>query len=62
MDLGISGKRVLVTGSSKGIGLAIARAFAKEGCKISLLARNERKLKDELKKFNTDNPDPSEFL
>lgn len=46
MDLGISGKRVLVTGSSKGIGLAIARAFAKEGCKISLLARNERKLKE----------------
>jgi NAD(P)-dependent dehydrogenase (short-subunit alcohol dehydrogenase family) len=44
MDLGISGKRVLVTGASKGIGAAIARAFAREGCVLSLLARNEKNL------------------
>ena len=31
MDLELRGKNVLVTGASKGIGLACARAFAAEG-------------------------------
>jgi NAD(P)-dependent dehydrogenase (short-subunit alcohol dehydrogenase family) len=40
MDLGLSGKRVLVTGGSKGIGLACAEAFAEAGCDIVLVARD----------------------
>ncbi|MEC9183735.1 MAG: SDR family NAD(P)-dependent oxidoreductase, partial [Pseudomonadota bacterium] len=32
MDLGLSGKRVLITGASKGIGRAIAEVLAEEGC------------------------------
>jgi 3-hydroxybutyrate dehydrogenase len=32
----LTGKSVIVTGSTSGIGLAIARAFAKEGCNITL--------------------------
>lgn len=40
MDLGLRGKRAVVTGASKGIGLAIAEALAREGCDLLLAARN----------------------
>ena len=38
MDLKLKGKCVIVTGGSKGIGLAIAQEFAKEGAAISILS------------------------
>jgi 3-oxoacyl-[acyl-carrier protein] reductase len=39
MNLGIHGKRVLLTGASRGIGMGIAKALAKEGVLISGVAR-----------------------
>ena len=44
MDLHLVGKKVIVTGASKGIGLAIANEFAKEGASVSICARGRESL------------------
>ena len=41
MDLGLNGKKVLITAASRGIGLAVAQTFADAGCDIALCARGE---------------------
>ena len=44
MDLNLRGRRALITGSSKGIGLAIARSLAAEGVHVHLVARTQSEL------------------
>jgi 3-oxoacyl-[acyl-carrier protein] reductase len=46
MDLKLRGKAALVTGSSRGIGLATAKAFAAEGCRVMLSARSDGQLRE----------------
>src|SRR5439155_16048271 len=44
MDLQLDSKRALVTGGSRGIGKAIARALAREGADVAILARDAARL------------------
>ena len=58
MDLELRGKKVLITGASKGIGLACAHGFAAEGANLHLAARSESLLNEAAdairKKYNVD--------
>jgi len=46
MIIDVTGKRVIVTGASRGIGNAIATAYAKEGAKVAICARTEKAIKE----------------
>ena len=46
MDLGLDGKAALVTGANRGIGMAIAKGLAKEGCNVAMCSRNEQSIQD----------------
>jgi 3-oxoacyl-[acyl-carrier protein] reductase len=46
MDLGLKGKKALVTGGSRGIGRCIALALAAEGCAVGICARGEARLQE----------------
>lgn len=52
MNLGLHGKRAAVAASSRGLGLAIARALAAEGCRLAICSREEKGIRaaaDELR-------------
>ncbi|MCX5496701.1 SDR family oxidoreductase [Kaistia dalseonensis] len=57
MDLRLTGKTVLITGASQGIGAGLARAFAEEGCHLALTARNTEKLEAVKADIEADYPD-----
>lgn len=44
MDLGLAGRRVLVTGGSKGLGFAIAQELVREGAHVAICSRNEEEV------------------
>ncbi|MDU0199757.1 SDR family NAD(P)-dependent oxidoreductase [Paenibacillus sp. MAH-36] len=49
MDLGLKEKVALITGGSKGIGLATAITLSREGAKVAICARNEEQLQEAAK-------------
>jgi len=57
MDLELTGKVAIVTGSSRGLGLASATALVQEGCRVTICARGEARLDevaDELRRLAAD--------
>jgi len=52
MDLGLKGKVAMITGASKGLGRAMAKAFGDEGVKLSICARGEAQLKSAEAEFH----------
>jgi len=54
LDLELAGKSILIAGGSRGIGLAIAQAFAREGARLSLMARNRQGLEAAMSSLGSD--------
>ena len=56
MDLHLNNHHVLITGGSKGIGLACAKVFLEEGAKVSLVSRDQANLETAKKELSAQNP------
>lgn len=54
MDLKLRGKRALVTGSTAGIGYAIAKGLAREGAAVVINGRTEAKVSEAAKRIAGD--------
>lgn len=54
MDLGLKGKRALVTGGSRGLGKAVARYLAAEGCSVVVAARSAEPLQESARELATE--------
>ena len=46
MDLGLQGKKAILVGAARGIGMAVAETLAREGCDLAITARSEDSVKD----------------
>lgn len=62
MDISLTGKRALVCGSTQGIGKATAVELAKLGASVTLVARNEDKLKEVLTELDTHNNQQHQYI
>ena len=54
MDLQLTGKKALVTGSTAGIGLAIATALAREGAEVVINGRTGQRVAEAIQKIHAD--------
>jgi 3-oxoacyl-[acyl-carrier protein] reductase len=51
MDLGLKGKKALVTGASRGLGYAVARTLSIEGCQVAINSRTSEKINHSAEKL-----------
>lgn len=51
MDLGLKGKKAIITGATRGIGRAIAETLGAEGCDIAICARNQDQVNEAVAAF-----------
>jgi NAD(P)-dependent dehydrogenase (short-subunit alcohol dehydrogenase family) len=59
MELGLEGKRALVTGSTAGIGFATARALAAEGAQVTVNGRTETRVNAAVQQLRREVPNAS---
>jgi 3-oxoacyl-[acyl-carrier protein] reductase len=62
VDLQLTDKVALITGSSRGLGLASAHALAAEGCRVCVCARGEERLSAAVKEVGASAGDPARVL
>ncbi len=62
MNLDLTGKSALVCGSTQGIGLATAQELSALGARVTLIARNEEKLKEAVKTLSTNESQSHDYL
>ena len=62
MKIELSGKKALIGGSSKGIGLGIAKQLAESGASVCIMARNETKLKELILKLPSSENQNHDYL
>ena len=56
MELGLAGKRVAITGGSRGIGRAIATRMLEEGASVAICARGQEGVDEALADFRVKEP------
>jgi 3-oxoacyl-[acyl-carrier protein] reductase len=62
MNLGLTNKVAIVTGSSRGLGLATARSLASEGCRVCICARGDARLQEAASEIGAAAGDPGRVL
>jgi 3-oxoacyl-[acyl-carrier protein] reductase len=62
MDLKLTNKRVVITGSSRGIGFAVAQTLHREGARVVISGRNSKKVLDGRKKLDCSDNRVAEFV
>ena len=62
MDLGLSGLRAFIGGSSRGLGYATAKELAREGCQVILNGRDQAKLEKAAENIEGETGTPASYL